>query len=68
MNVTILEHYQEKVKNVRNTTILEERLKPAISSRRRRRRLLAKGTLLIQNSARPHTAAAKVTTIQKLKF
>jgi hypothetical protein len=46
--------------------MLEERLKPAVRSRRRG--LLSKGTLLVQYNARPHTGAAEVTTIQKLKF
>jgi hypothetical protein len=45
--------------------MLEEKLKPAIHSRHCG--LLSKGVLLHDN-ARPHAAAAIVTTIQKLQF
>jgi hypothetical protein len=60
--------YQEKgeaVNSVRYGTMLEEKLKPAIRSRRG---LLSKGVLLLHSNARPYTAAATVITIQKLKF
>jgi hypothetical protein len=46
--------------------MLEEKLEPAIRSSCCI--LLSKGVLLIHNNAQPHTAAAAVTTIQKLKF
>jgi hypothetical protein len=69
MNGPILVHYQEKgetVNGVRYSTILEEKPKPAILSRRRG--LLSKGALLLHDNTRLHTAAATVATIQKLKF
>jgi hypothetical protein len=68
MNGPILEHYQEKgetVNSVGYSTMLEEKPKPAIRSSRG---LLSKGVLLLHDNSRPHTAAATVTTIQKLKF
>jgi histone-lysine N-methyltransferase SETMAR len=68
MNRPILEHYQEKVEtvnSVRYSTMLEEKLKLAIHSHHR---LLSKNVLLLYDNVRPHTAAATVTTIQKLKF
>jgi hypothetical protein len=64
MNGPILEHHQEKgltVNGVRYSAMLEEKLKPAIHSRRRG--LLSEGALLLHDNARPHTAAATVTTI-----
>jgi histone-lysine N-methyltransferase SETMAR len=69
MNGLVREHYQEKgesVNSVRYSTMLEEKLKPTI--RCRCRRLLCKGVLLLHDNARPHSAAATVTTIQKLKY
>jgi AICAR transformylase/IMP cyclohydrolase PurH len=69
MNGPILEHYQEKgqtVNSVRHSTMLEEKLKPAICSLHCG--LLFKGVLLLHDNAPQHTAAATVTTIQKLKF
>jgi hypothetical protein len=45
--------------------MLEEKMKCAIRSRRG---LLPKGVLLLHGNARPYTATATVTTIQKLKF
>jgi histone-lysine N-methyltransferase SETMAR len=68
MNGPFLEHYREKGETVNSanySTMLEEKLKPAIRSRRRG--LQFRGVLLHDNE-RPHTAAAKVTTIQKPKF
>jgi hypothetical protein len=69
MNGPILEHYQEKgetVDSTRYSTIQEEKLKPAIHSHCRR--LLSKGVLLLHDNAQQHTAAATVTSIQKLEF
>jgi hypothetical protein len=69
MNGPILEHYQEKgetVDSVRYSAVLEEKVEPAI--RNRRRGLLSKGALLLYDNALLHTAAATVSTIQKLKF
>jgi hypothetical protein len=69
MNGPILEHYQEKgetVNSVRYSIMLEEKPKPAIRSRCCG--LLSKGTLLLRHNARPHNAAAIVTTLKKLKF
>jgi histone-lysine N-methyltransferase SETMAR len=68
MEGPILEHYQEKGETdngVRYSTMLEEKLKPAIHSHCG---LLSKGVLLLRDNARPHSAAATVTTIQKLKI
>jgi histone-lysine N-methyltransferase SETMAR len=67
MNGPLLEHYQQKgetVNSVRYSTMLEEKLKPAICSRLR---LLSKGILLLHDNAQPYTAATTVTTLQKLK-
>jgi histone-lysine N-methyltransferase SETMAR len=64
MNGPILEHHQEKGEtdnSVRYSAVLEEELKPAIRSRRRG--LVSKGFLLLHDNARPHSAAATVTTI-----
>jgi hypothetical protein len=64
MNGQILEQYQEKeetVNSVRYSTMLEEKLKPAICSCHRR--LLCKGVLLLHEKARPCTAAAVTTKI-----
>jgi hypothetical protein len=69
INGQILELCQKKgetVNSVRYRTMLEEKLKPAIHSRHLL--LLSKGVLLLHDNARPRTAAATVTTIQKLKF
>jgi histone-lysine N-methyltransferase SETMAR len=69
VNGPIIEHYQEKggtVNSVRYSTMLEEKLKPEIRSCRRG--LLSKCVLLLRDKAQPHTAAATVTTVQKLKF
>jgi hypothetical protein len=66
-NGPIVEQYQEegeRVSSVRYSAMLEEELKAAIRSRRRG--LLSKGVL--HDNALPHTAAATVTTIQKLEF
>jgi hypothetical protein len=63
----VLKLYQEKgetVNCVGNSTMLEEKLKPAIRSHG----LLSKGVLLLHDNALSHTAAATVITIQKLKF
>jgi hypothetical protein len=70
MNGPILEHYQEKgetVNSISYSPILEEKLKPAIRSCRHRG-LLPKGILLLHENVQPHSAAATITTIQKLKF
>jgi hypothetical protein len=59
INGPILEHYQEKqetVNSVRYSTMLEEKLKPAIRSRRHGH--LPIGALLLHAIARPHTAPA----------
>jgi hypothetical protein len=68
-NGPILEHYQEKgetVNSVQHNTMLEEKLKPEIHSRRRG--LLSKGILILHENAWQHIAAATDTTIQKRKF
>jgi hypothetical protein len=49
MNGPILEHCQETVNSVRYSTMLEEKLKPAI--RCRHRGLLSKGVILLHNNA-----------------
>jgi histone-lysine N-methyltransferase SETMAR len=62
MNGPVLKHCQEKgetVNSVRYSTMLEEKLKPAVGSHHRG--LLSKGVLPLHDNARPHT-------IQKLKF
>jgi hypothetical protein len=69
MKGPILEHFQEKgvtVNSVRYSTMLEEKLKPAICSRHCR--LLSKGVILLHDNVQQHTAAAAVTTIRKLTF
>jgi hypothetical protein len=69
MSGPILKHYQQKgetVNSVTYSTVLEEKLKPAIRSSCHI--LLSKGILLLHNNMQPHTAAATVTTVQKLKF
>jgi hypothetical protein len=65
----IHEHYQQKGKTVnsaRYSTMLEEEVKPVIRSRRHG--ILSKRILLLHDNAQPHTAAATVTTFQKVKF
>jgi hypothetical protein len=69
MNGPILKHCQEKgetINSVRYSTMLEKKVEPPLCSRCRG--LLSKGVLLLRENARLHTAAATVTTIQKLKF
>jgi hypothetical protein len=78
MNGPVLENYQENGETVNSIryrimleeklyrTMLEEKLKPAIRSLCRG--LLSKGVLLLHDNARPHNAAATVTSIQTLKF
>jgi hypothetical protein len=69
MNGPLLEHYQEKgetVNSVRYNTMMEETPEPAIPSCCQE--LLSKGVLLLHDILRPHTAAATVTTVQKLEF
>jgi histone-lysine N-methyltransferase SETMAR len=69
MNGPIVEHYQKKgetVNSARYSTLLEDELKPAIRSRRRG--LLSRGVLLLHDNARPHTAAATLDTIRRLRF
>jgi hypothetical protein len=64
MNGPILERYQEKGETVNG--VRYSAMQPAIRSRRRV--LLSGGVLFLHGNARPHIAAATVTTIQKLKF
>jgi len=68
-NGPILEHYQDHgqaVSSARYCAMLEEKLKPAIRSKHRG--MLTDGVVLHRDNARPHTAAATVETIRKLKF
>jgi len=66
---SILVHFQEKGQNVSSaqySDILVNELKPAIRSKRRG--LLSKRVLLLQDNARPHTAAHTVDKLRALKF
>ena len=66
---TILEHYQEtdsKINSARYSEMLIDRLDPEIRSKRRGQ--LSKGTVLLHDNARLHTADYTVETLQKLKF
>jgi histone-lysine N-methyltransferase SETMAR len=65
----ILEHYQERsttVNSARYSDILRDKLKPAI--RTKRRGLLSKGVALLDDNARPHTAAHTLKTLRHLNF
>ena len=60
----ILEHYMRRGSTVTSATysnLLRENLKPAI--RQKWRGLLTMGVCLLHDNARPHTAAATVSTI-----
>jgi histone-lysine N-methyltransferase SETMAR len=60
-----MEHGQT-VNSDKYSAMLEDKLKPAICSKRRG--LLSKTVLLSHDNARPHAAAATIETIQKLNF
>jgi len=65
----VLEHYQERGSTINSSgysEMLIERVKPEIRSKRRGH--LSKGIVLLHENARPHTAAHRVETLQKLKF
>jgi hypothetical protein len=65
----IFEHYMEHgqtVNSERYSAMLKNKLKPAIRSKWRG--LLSKTVLLHRDTARTHSAAATVKTIQKLNF
>lgn len=65
----LLEHYSENGVTVTSSSyseLLQEKLKPAIRSKRRG--LLSQGVLLLHDNARPHTALKTIETVQKLKF
>ena len=69
INISILAHFQkkgEKVTSARYSDMLVNYLKAAIGSKRRR--LLSNRVLLLNNNARPHTAAHTVDTLRVLKF
>jgi len=68
-NGPISEHYMPRGSTVTSATysnLLRENLKPAI--RQKRRGLLTMGVCLLHENARPHTAAATVSTIEELRF
>lgn len=62
-NLRTLSGKGETVESASYTTMLKEKLKPAICSNSG---LQSKG--VVHDNARPHTVAGTVTTIQKLKF
>ena len=65
----ILEHNQERgttINSARYSKMLSDRLKPAIRSKRRE--LLSKSVLLLQENARPHTAAHVAEKLRKLSL
>ena len=69
INTSILAHFQEKgekVTSARYSDMLVNYLKTAIGSKRRR--LLSNRVLLLNDNARPHTAAHTVGTLRVLKF
>jgi hypothetical protein len=69
VNGPLLVHFQEKgqtVTSARYIDMLVNELKPAIRSKRRG--LLSKTVLLLNDNARPHTAAHTVDTLRALKF
>lgn len=64
----LLEHYQQQCSTINSThyrEMLNDRLKPAIRSKQQR--LLSKGTVSLNDNARPHTAAHTVETLQTFK-
>ena len=68
-NGPILEYYMPRGSTVTSATysnLLRENLKQAI--RQKRRGLLTTGVCLLHDNARPHTAIATVSTIEKLRF
>jgi nitrous oxide reductase accessory protein NosL len=67
MNGPILEQYQEKeekINTVRYSTMLEEKVNPAICSHHHG--LQSKGVLLLHNNKRPHTLSS-VTTVLRIQ-
>ena len=65
----ILETYQERGTTVTSATycdMLQREPKPAIRSKRRRK--LSKEIMLLQDNARPHTAAHTLETLKQLKW